>query len=294
MFRIVGIGEILWDMLPGGAQLGGAPANVAVHARALGADASIVSRVGDDTLGREIIARMSALGMPPDGLQIDDARPTGTVAVTIDDAGQPHFDIARDVAWDCIALTEQARRLVASADAVCFGTLAQRSVTSRHTIQSLLRGAPAEALRVFDINLRQECFTQTCVEESLALASALKVNETELPVLSEMFSLSGTMRSRLAQLAERWQLRAIVCTRGAEGSLLSVGGEWSEHPGIPTVVADTVGAGDSFTAAMTIGLLAGWTLDDISQRANRLAAFVASQAGATPVPSPSLRALFAT
>jgi fructokinase len=294
MFRVVGIGEVLWDLLPDGPQLGGAPANFAVHAHALGAQSSIVSRVGDDALGREIVSRLTALSVPIEGLQVDPAHPTGIVTVTLDPEGQPQFDIARDAAWDHIALTDAATRLVSTADAVCFGTLAQRSTVSRRTIQQLVQCAPARALRVFDINFRQAYYSRARVEESLALASVLKVNDAELPELARMFALGGNMRSQLAELAGRWQLRAIVCTRGASGSLLCAGGECSEHPGIPTDVVDTVGAGDSFTAAMALGLLAGWTLDQISDRANRVAAFVASNAGATPAPPTALRALFDT
>ena len=294
MFRVVGIGEVLWDLLPDGAQLGGAPANFAVHAHALGAASGIVSRIGDDDPGREIITRLAGLGLQTDGIQVDPMHLTGTVAVSVDAAGQPQFTSASDAAWDHIAIVDQARRLVSAADAVCFGTLAQRDAVSRQSIQALMRAVPQHALRVFDINLRQAYYSRAIIEESLSLASVLKVNDAELPVLASMFLLEGGQRAQMAQLADRWQLRAVVCTRGAAGSLLCVGGEWSEHPGIPTVVSDTVGAGDSFTAAMTLGLLAGWALDDVSDRANRLASFVAAQSGATPAPPASLRALFAS
>lgn len=292
-YRIVGIGEVLWDLLPTGAQLGGAPANFAYHAGALGAESCVVSRVGDDALGHEIVKRMSALGVLPDCIQVDAVRPTGTVAVDVDAMGQPQFEIRRDVAWDHLVADAGALRSVASADAVCFGSLAQRSESSRTAIRTLIAASPSDALRILDVNLRQQYHSRAVIEESLALATVLKVNDAELPQLASMFSLTGDVRSQIDQLAERWQLRAIAYTRGACGSVLRTAHEWSEHPGVPTTVVDTVGAGDAFTAAMTIGLLSGWALDDVNEQANRVAAFVASRAGGTPVLPSELLAPFA-
>jgi fructokinase len=290
-FSIVGLGEVLWDMLPAGPQLGGAPANFTCHARALGADATLISRVGDDALGREIITRLDALGVGTDRIAVDALHPTGTVSVELD-AGQPRYVIHENVAWDFLEATPAAHAAVRAADAVCFGTLAQRSDPSRSAILSLVNAAPPPALRILDVNLRQNYFSSRLINESLAFATVLKLNDAELPELAAMFDLSGDERSQIRQLAERNMLRAVACTRGARGSLLYAGGRWSEHPGLPAKVADTVGAGDSFTAAMTLGLLAGWELDRINQTANQVAAYVCSQPGATPpLPAP-LRQLF--
>jgi fructokinase len=281
--HVVGIGEILWDLLPSGKQLGGAPANFAYHAHALGAEVRVVSRVGNDPLGLEILARLAALGLPVDGVGVDASAPTGTVSVEVQSDGQPRFTIHENVAWDRIDVDAVSLDFAAHADALCFGSLAQRSATSRAAIRQVLSKTPATALRVFDINLRQHFYSRELIESSLALANALKLNETELPVLAEMFSLAGDARAQLATLAQRFELRAIAFTRGAHGSLLLAEGTWSEHAGLPAKVVDAVGAGDAFTAAWALGLLARQPLDEINRRANQLAAYVCTQPGATPV-----------
>jgi len=297
---IVGIGELLWDVLPTGRELGGAPANFACHARALGAEARLISRVGADDLGREALARLAALGLPTDSIAVDASLPTSTVSVVVDAAGQPHYQIHENVAWDALQVDAASQRAVMDADAVCFGSLAQRSANSQAAIRALVRATPANALRLFDVNLRQQYFSLPLIEESLALANVLKVNDAELPQLAEMCRLTGDARAQISQLAGRYALRLVACTRGAHGSVLFSDGRWSEHPGLPTEVVDTVGAGDSFTAAMTMGVLAGWArstgsgqaLDEINQRANEVAAYVCSQPGATPALPERLRELF--
>lgn len=281
-FKVIGLGEVLWDLLPAGRQLGGAPANFAYHASALGADARIISRVGSDAHGRDIIDQLGQLGVPTDCIEVDPARPTGTVGVELAADGQPSYRIHEGVAWDAIAGEPASRAAVSQADAICFGTLAQRNEISRATIQSLVERAPATALRILDVNLRQHYFSRALIEQSLWLANVLKINEAELPQLTTLLQLTGDDRSQIAQLADRYQLRLVACTRGGRGSLLQSGGQWSEHPGIATRIEDTIGAGDSFTAAMTLGFLAGWNLDRINEHANRLAAYVCSCAGATP------------
>ena len=281
-FKLIGIGEVLWDLLPGGRQLGGAPANFTYHARALGADARLISRVGQDDLGHEALDRLTKLRMPTDCIEVDRALPTGTVSVEVAADGQPHFTIHEHVAWDALSGEPAGRLTVAAADAVCFGTLAQRSEPSRSSIISLVAAAPPHALRILDVNLRQNYFSSRLINESLAFTDVLKLNETELPHLAAMFDLSGDERSQILQLAERNLLRVVAFTRGGRGSLLYSDGQWSELPGVPTPVADTIGAGDSFTAALTLGLLAGWPLDDIHRRASEIAAYVCSQPGATP------------
>lgn len=292
-FELVGIGEVLWDLLPGGRQLGGAPANFAYHAAALGAEAWVVSRVGRDEAGRELLRRLGQLGLRTDAVEVDPDAPTGTVTVEIQAGGQPQFTIHQDVAWDRIAGEAAGRRAVAEADAVCFGTLAQRSETSRRSIRALVQAAPAGSLRILDVNLRQGYYSREVIEESLALVNVLKVNDAELVRLAEMFGLPGDERGRVAELARRFRLRMVAFTRGDAGSLLHAEGRWSERPGVPVEVADTVGAGDSFTAALALGMLAGWPLDEIHERAAEVAAYVCTQPGGTPALPQRLRTPFA-
>lgn len=281
-YKVVGIGEVLWDLLPGGKQLGGASANFACHAQTLGAESWLVSSVGDDRLGREILERLSAIQVPVDGVAIDSHAPTGTVAIEIASDGQPKFAIRENVAWDQITATDLTRRIVAQADAVCFGSLAQRNATSRAAIRSLVASTRPEALRIFDVNLRQKYFSKEIIEASLRLANILKINDEELPVLAGLFGLEGPPAEQLAALARRFELQLVALTCGARGSLFYSRGCYSEAKGLPVRVVDTVGAGDSFTAMLTMGLLAGWELDRINRCANEVAAYVVSQAGATP------------
>jgi fructokinase len=289
-FRLVGVGEVLWDLLPGGRQLGGAPANFAHHACALGAEAWVVSRVGRDQAGSELLHRLKQLGLITDAVEQDSSAPTGSVTVEVKPDGQPQFTIHENVAWDQIAGEVAGRRAVATADGVCFGTLAQRSKVSRQSIRGLLNAAPAEALRIFDVNLRQDYYSPEVIEESLARANVLKVNETELDRLAEMFDLLEDERARIAELARRFGLRMVAYTRGRNGSLLYCEGCWSEHPGVLVKVADTVGAGDAFTAALALGTLAGWPMDEVNRHASEVAAYVCSQPGGTPELPERLRA----
>jgi fructokinase len=280
--RILAIGEVLWDLLPSGPLLGGAPANFVLHAHALGGDAALVSRVGRDARGREILERFAAIGLPTDFIATDTDKATGTVSVEIGADGQPQYTIHENIAWDAIAPDPNAMKAAAAADAVCFGSLAQRSPVSRTAVQALVAASSPRALRVFDVNLRQAFFSRGIIESSLALANALKLNDAELPVLAEMFGLSGDTRRQLAVLAERFALRVVALTRGARGSLLLADGAWSEHPGVAVEVRDTIGAGDAFTAALVLGLLAGGPLDAVHQRAGEVAACVCSHTGPTP------------
>jgi fructokinase len=281
-FNIVGLGEILWDILPSGKQMGGAPANFAYHAQALGARGRIISRVGRDTLGTEILQRLKTLGLSTDDIQIDPAAPTGTVNVELSATGQPKFTIHENVAWDRLALEKSALAAVAEADAISFGTLAQRSEPSRSTIQSLVAAARPESLRILDVNLRQNYFSLETIEASLRLSNMVKFNDAELPVLAELLGLHGSVREQIEQLARLYRQRLVCLTRGANGSLLYSDGKWADDPGEPIVVKDTIGAGDAFTAALALGALAGNPLDAINRRANQIARYVCSQEGATP------------
>ena len=248
-FNVIGIGEVLWDILPSGKQLGGAPANFVFHARALGARSRVISRVGPDSLGAEILQRLQALGLPIVEIQVDPSKPTGTVSVELSADGQPRFTIHEDVAWDYLALEKTALEAAAEADAVSFGTLAQRRQPARSTIQSLLAAVRPRALRILGINLRQNYFSREIIETSVKLANIVKFNDAELPILTEMLGLEGSTRQQIEQLARQYSQRLICLTRGAHGNLLYSEGQWADDPGQPVVVKDTVGAGDAFTAA---------------------------------------------
>lgn len=280
--QVLGIGEILWDLLPSGPKLGGAPANFTYHAQAMGAKALPISQVGDDALGMKILSKLDAMQVSTAGIAIDAQHATGTVTVELADDGQPRFTIHDGVAWDHLAIDDSLEKLVLTADAVCFGTLAQRREPSRGTIQALVRATPATALRVFDVNLRQNFYSRELLHDSLELSNVLKLNDAELPIVSDLLGISGDARQQIAGLCERYDLRLLACTRGGEGSLIYRQGEWCEHPGLPANVRDTIGAGDSFTASITMGMLLGWTLEEISDAANRVAAYVCSCDGATP------------
>jgi fructokinase len=300
---IVGIGEVLWDMLPAGKQLGGAPANFAYHANALGARGAVVSRVGDDDPGREILARLDALGVDRSHVSVDPHQPTGTVDVRVDAAGVPTYVIHEGVAWDFLAADDALLDLARRADAVCFGTLAQRSRATRDAIRSFLRATRPSCVRVCDINLRQSYFSRELIEQSLATADVLKLNDGELPVVVETLGIEAEgaasvrqllprypVQAAVRELFRRFPLRVVALTRGGHGSVLvDRAGRVSEHEGLKVeTLADTVGAGDAFTAALVMGLLANRDLDRINAVANRLAAYVCTQPGATPAMPPDL------
>jgi fructokinase len=281
-FNVVGIGEVLWDLLPTGPQLGGAPANFACHAHALGARAGLITRVGKDALGEAILQRFTQLGLSQATVQVDETAPTGTVAVTLSAQGTPHFDIGENVAWDRLESEQGCLEAVRGADAICFGSLAQRTQQSRTAVQTMVAVAREQAIRVFDVNLRQHYFSRELIDESLQLANVLKLNDSELPILADMFELAGSARDQILRLAQKFSLRLIALTRGAEGSLLYQKGQWSDRASIPTEVVDTVGAGDAFTAALVVGLLQKRDLDQINELAGEVARHVCSCAGATP------------
>jgi fructokinase len=291
-FTVVGLGEVLWDLLPGGPQLGGAPTNFACQVGALGARAMIVTRIGDDELGGQVMRRFTQLNLPPETVQIDLTRATGTVSVTVDERGVPSYTFAEDAAWEQLAATNVALQSVRTAHAVCFGTLAQRSPISREAIQRLVAAAPADALKIFDINLRLDFYTRAVIEESMRLSNVLKLNGEELTLLSAMFSLRGDVRRRVEWLADNFGFNLVVVTRGSLGSLIHQEGRWSELPSQPVHVRDTVGAGDAFAAALTMGLLARMNLSDLHMIAAEVARYVCSQHGATPPLPDKLRRRF--
>lgn len=289
---MIAIGEVLWDLLPSGPVMGGAPANFAIHAHALGADAHLITRVGEDALGREIIHKLEAIGFPTDLVATHPSAPTGKVSVELGANGQPHYTIHENAAWDFIEANAASVDAVADADVLCFGTLAQRSSASREAIRALVATAPPTALRICDINLRAPFISQEIIADSLTLANALKLNDAELPMLAEMFGLQGDEAHQMQALTERFGLRVVALTRGDKGSAILAGGQLSQHPGVPAEVRDTIGAGDSFTAALVLGLVRGWPLETVNEHANAVAAFVCSQPGATPELPAKLRAPF--
>jgi len=290
-YRIVGVGEVLWDLLPQGRQMGGAPANFAYHAKALGANACVITRVGKDELGDEILRRFKSIGFPLELVQIDNSYPTGTVSVELSPDGIPNFIIHKPVAWDFLEVTDLALAAVKTADAVCFGTLAQRTEVSGATVRQLVNSASMAAIRIFDINLRQSFYTPQTIEESLNLADVFKINDAELRIVAEIFKLGESLEEQIETLAQRFNLKTVAVTFGAAGSILYTNGRWSRYKPRPVKVVDTVGAGDAFTAALAIGLLKKLDLDKINYAANEIAAYVCTQPGATPPLSENMRRL---
>lgn len=279
-FTVAGAGEILWDLFPTGKRPGGAPANFCYHARMLGADSFVVSRVGTDKPGEELLERLAELGLSSRYISLDRVHPTGSVSVTLDSKGNPDYIIHENVAWDHIPFDEQASALAKSVDAVCFGTLAQRSPESRESIRRFLKSVPESRLKVFDINLRMQYYSPELINDSLLLCNVLKVNSEELSKIGSMFSLSGEPEETLSILCEKYNLRLIALTKGSEGSVLYTPEEISYHPGFKVEVCDTVGAGDAFTAALTLGVLEGKTLAEINEFANTVASLVCHYNGA--------------
>jgi fructokinase len=282
-YTIVGLGELLWDLFPAGKQLGGAPANFAYHSAALGNQGLIASRVGDDELGREALDQLSRLGLPTDYVQTDPTHPTGTVEVQVDEQGQPDYIITENVAWDFMEWTPAWQKLAAQTDAVCFGSLAQRSPQSRDTIRQFIKAVPSGNTRIYDVNLRQAFFSKEILTESLSLSEVVKLNDIELPQVIDILGLSGGNQEEGARaLLQAYHLKLVCVTRGAHGSLLVTDTESAEHPGFPIKVADTVGAGDAFTVALVHHYLRKTPLAKIAEAANRMGSWVATQVGAMP------------
>lgn len=280
----VGLGEILWDMFPDGKRLGGAPANFAFHAQCLGAQGAVVSAIGDDELGREILDRLDELELDRSLVATDPDHPTGTVTVELDEGGKPQYTINESVAWDFIPAGEAALDLARRAGAVCFGSLAQRSQASREAIRAFLSAVGPKCIRLFDINLRYPYVDGDVIERSLDLTDVLKLSDDELPVLADLLSLPADESQFLGTMIERYRLDMVILTKGSKGSRLKTSKSDCSRAGIATSIADTVGAGDSFNAAVVMGMLAGLSISRINDGANRLASFVCANKGATPRP----------
>lgn len=277
---VIGIGELLWDVFPDHKQLGGAPCNFAFHVSKLGLESLAISAIGQDMLGNEIVDKLDSVSLRHD---IQKANyPTGTVKVTLSGAGIPEYEICEPVAWDFIQMKEDYESLASKAAAVCFGSLAQRGVISRDTIQSFVKLVPDSALKIFDINLRQQFYSKELLEQSLKLCNILKINDEEIKVVAQLFGLQGNDRENCEELVHRFNLKLVALTCGSEGSFLITSDQHSFIETPKVTVADTVGAGDSFTAAMVYGLLHGKSLSEVHQMAVNLSAFVCTQHGAMP------------
>lgn len=292
MKYVIGLGEALFDCLPTGRKLGGAPANFAYHVSQFGLNGCAISAIGDDALGQEIIDTFESVGLNYELPKVD--FPTGTVQVTLDEKGVPQYEICLGVAWDNIPLTGRMRALAADTEAVCFGSLAQRCPVSCNTIQSFLDAMPADALRVFDINLRQEWYSREVIEQSLRRCNVLKINDEELdivaPMLLEVATRPETLiaedrtKTRMVcrELIRRYGLQMLILTCGATGSYVFTADEESYLDTPKVQVADTVGAGDSFTATFVAQILLGKSIADAHKKAVDVSAFVCTQQGAMP------------
>lgn len=293
MKYVIGLGEALFDCLPTGRKLGGAPANFAYHVSQFGFDSCAISAIGNDELGQEIIDTFEQVGLHYCLPKVD--YPTGTVQVTLDEKGIPQYEICLGVAWDNIPLTPELTNLAQHAQAVCFGSLAQRSEVSRATIQHFLESTPKDTLKVFDINLRQRWYNREVIETSLQHCNILKINDEELDIVAPMLlsvetdpeNLIATNEEKTLcvcrQLIERYALDMVILTCGTNGSYVITLDTFSFIPTPKVEVADTVGAGDSFTATFIAKLLSGASIPEAHEMAVKVSAYVCTQSGAMPI-----------
>ena len=281
---VVGMGEALWDVLPEGKKIGGAPANFAYHVSQFGLPSCVVSAVGDDALGREIVENFTSKGL--NQLIAEVPYPTGTVQVEIDQAGIPQYDIKENVAWDNIPYTDQLESLAKRTKAVCFGSLAQRNVVSRDTINRFLDAMPQtdDSLVVFDVNLRQGFYNKEILCNSMSRCNILKINDEELVTVSRMFGYPGIdLQDKCWILLGKYNLKMLILTCGINGSYVFTPGNVSFQPTPKVEVADTVGAGDSFTAAFISSILKGRSVQEAHSRAVQTSAYVCTKKGAMPI-----------
>ncbi len=276
---ILCIGEILWDRLPEGDFLGGAPFNVAYHLKKFEGEVAFISRIGEDALGKLTLERVEALGLSTAYIQQDKDLPTGVVDVTFTEGGVPHYTIREPAAWDAIDLDEQTSRLIRTSQAIVFGTLAQRNSVTAQTISSI---HASSALKVLDLNLRAPYDQLETVRESLEIADFLKVNDEEFQRLQEWFGLPESMSEAAGLLSEKFNLNVICVTCGGEGAFLFHDGEWIKSGGVKIRATDTIGAGDAFLAVLLTGFLKQFPMQKLLDRANRFGAYIATQKGGTP------------
>jgi fructokinase len=278
---IVGLGEILWDMLPSGKVLGGAPANFACHASQFGFNGYAISAIGNDLLGKEILDDLAEKQLNFLLENVD--FPTGTVAVTLDEKGAPQYEICENVAWDNIPFSSQTETLAQNCSAVCFGSLAQRSAVSRATILRFLELVPEDALKIFDINLRQHFYSKEIIDNSLKKCNSLKINDEEVAIVAKLFGWKDASEETICKkILNNYSLKMVIETKGATGSYVFTADETSYLETPQVHVADTVGAGDSFTGAFVAALLNGESIRKAHRLAVEVSAYVCTQHGAMP------------
>ncbi len=278
---VVGLGEVLWDVFPEGKKLGGAPANFAYHVAQLGLGGVVVSAIGNDELGDEIKANFEEKGLTH--LLESSPYPTGTVQVSVNERGVPHYTIEEGVAWDNIRYNETLKELAIKTDCLCFGSLAQRNAVSRSTIEQFIHDMPVGSYKVFDINLRQHFYSKELIEKSFSLCNVLKINDEELDKTAEMFDITGDPIQLCKVLLTRYGWKLLILTCGENGSYVVTPHEVSFLKTPQVKVIDTVGAGDSFAAAFCASLLKGESIEEAHRRAVDISAYVCTQAGAMPV-----------
>ena len=286
---VVGLGEALWDVLPEGKKLGGAPANFAYHAGQFGLDTIAISALGEDALAEETVEALKEHSL--NYLMPRVPFPTGTVQVTLAEGGIPTYEIKEGVAWDNIPYTDEMAVIARNARAVCFGSLAQRNSVSRENIRKFLADTPADCLKICDINLRQQFFSKEILEDSFKLCNILKINDEELVVVSRMFGYDGLdMRGTCEKIVQDYQLKMLVLTCGTNGSYVFTDDGLTSFQDTPKVtVADTVGAGDSFTGSFCACIINGKPVQEAHKMAVEVSAFVCTQNGAMPILPESLR-----
>ena len=287
---VVGLGEILWDVFPTRKVLGGAPANFAYHISQFGFNGYAVSAIGNDLLGKEILTSLEKKKL--NYLIETTDYPTGTVQVTLCGAGIPHYEICEGAAWDNIPFTQRIENLAKSTKVVCFGSLAQRSEVSRTTIKKFIEAMPDDSIKICDINLRLDYYTKAIVDNSIKMSNMLKINDEEVIKINKLFDWSGSEEEICRRLLQEYELRILILTKGTEGSYVFTPDLTSFLPSPRVHVADTVGAGDSFTAAFTAAYLNGQTVEEAHCLAAEVAAYVCQQHGAMPRLADSFVELF--
>lgn len=283
-FQVIGIGEILWDIYPEGKKIGGAPANFAYHISELGHRGIIISRVGNDELGKEIIDFLKKNNLSIKYIQIDKLNPTGSVKVIIDKNNQPNYIVEKNKAWDFLGWNKNYYQLLKKTDAIYFGTISQRNDVTRNTIKKFLKAANEKAVIVLDINLRQGFYNKKIIEESLIRATILKLNNFELKIITELLNIDKSFNEEESciYLMDKYKLGLVCLTMGAEGSKLINPSSLYDCKAYPSRFINSVGAGDAFAAVVTIGYLKGYSLKVISEKANELASWVTSNEESMP------------
>ncbi|ACC97924.1 Extracellular sugar kinase family [Elusimicrobium minutum Pei191] len=281
MAIILSVGEVLLDVFPGGAKMGGAPANFAWYCSQYGSEAYIVSAVGNDTNGKRILRELKENGVSTKFVQICKSRPTGIVNVTLDKNSVPRYDIVKNVAWDNIEFTPELKKLAKKADVICFGSLAQRSAKSRKTIESILKNAKKNAVKIFDINIRQNYYSKMIIKSSLKQSTVLKISSEELPAAAKLFGFKGTVFEVCKSFLKKFKLDIVVLTKSEEGSSIITKNNEYPHKAVKVKkLADTVGAGDSFSATFAHGFLKGVDFENLGAASNKVAAYITTKKGA--------------